>query len=686
MNALKSVKTANSRNANPRQLLALSPLMALMLAACGGGSSSTEPAALAPATPPVSVSPPVTTPPVTTPPAVVTAFCASTPKETLGADDPFYLNSWHLKNTGPTQAVSASNNVGLAGIDANTEPVHNGGLGCTGKGITIAINDSGLELTHEDLAPNIVAGKSFNFLTLADDPSPAIPQLTTDHGTGVAGVAVARGWNGKGSRGTAPFASVVGYVSAEESTPEISYLAYGGRSKAGTSALVTQFGNRTDGVDIFNFSAGADFADVAAFEDDDSLDAQTDAARVGTQTLRAGKGAVYFQSAGNEYISYSGTRRAGGPALAINCATTLGEDAAGLGTFSPFTTMSCASSNHEPNNKPFWYQVAAIHNTGRASSYSSAGAANWITGFGGEFGIDAAALISTDNSGCSTGANNVANTDKGTIEAIIDFATKIVADLFGANPKDPNCNYTGRMNGTSAAAPSVSGVAALILQANPALTWRDVGFIMAKTARKVDADIATGARAATFTANGGTVALALDLPWQTNSAGFNFHNRYGFGLIDATAAVNLAQNYTAPAGRRAANLVKPVAGAIASTPVGTQYTRLERQVAFGEGAAVSGMMRVDLEVTNTLATDLNPGKLQFELVNNATGQVSILMPAFTGWYVGGKTDAIPANGVRKFRFHTNAFYGDSLGGTFTVRVINVGGAVAFTSTMTSYSM
>ena len=684
---MKALKPQRSVALNSRHLLALSPLMVLILAACGGGSSSTPPATLAPTvTPPVSVTPPVVTPPVVTPPAVVTAFCASTPKEALGADDPFYVNSWHLKNTGPTQAVSAASNAGLAGIDANTEAAHNGGLGCTGKGITIAINDSGLELTHEDLAPNIVAGKSFNFNTLSDDPSPAIPQLTLDHGTGVAGVAAARGWNGKGSRGTAPFASLVGYVSATNASPEIDYLAFGGRSKAGTSALVTQFGSRSDGVDIFNFSAGADYADPPTVTDDDSLDAQTDAARVGTQTLRAGKGAVYFQSAGNEYINYNGTRRAGGPALAIHCATTLGEDAAGLGTFSPFTTMSCASSNHEPNNKPFWYQVAAIHNTGQASSYSSAGAANWITGFGGEFGMVSAALISTDNSGCSTGANNVGNEDKGTIEAIADFVNKVVADLFGANPKDPNCNYTGRMNGTSAAAPSVSGVAALILQANPALTWRDVGFIMAKTARKVDADIAIGDRAAAFTANGGTVALALDLPWQTNSAGFNFQNRYGFGLIDATAAVNLAQNYTAPAGRRAANLVKPVAGAIASTPVGTQYTRLERQVAFAEAAAVSGMMRVDLEVTNTLATDLNPGKLQFELVNNATGQVSILMPAFTGWYVGGKTDAIPANGARKFRFHTNAFYGDSLGGAFTVRVTNVGAAVAFTSTLTSYSM
>ena len=82
-------------------------------------------------------------------------------------------------------------------------------------------------------------------------------------------------------------------MSSQEPTPEISYLAYGGRSKAGTSALVTQFGNRTDNVDIFNFSAGADYADPPTLDDDDSLDAQTDAARVGTQTL-ASLGLVPF--------------------------------------------------------------------------------------------------------------------------------------------------------------------------------------------------------------------------------------------------------------------------------------------------------------------------------------------------------------------------------------------------------
>ena len=55
---------------------------------------------------------------------------------------------------------------------------------------------------------------------------------------------------------------------------------------------------------------------------------------------------------------------------------------------------------------------------------------------------------------------------------------KLVANLFGATPKDPHCNYTGTMNGTSAAAPTVSGILALMLEVNPQLSWQDVGFIV----------------------------------------------------------------------------------------------------------------------------------------------------------------------------------------------------------------
>src|SRR4029453_11419415 len=64
---------------------------------------------------------------------------------------------------------------------------------------------------------------------------------------------------------------------------------------------------------------------------------------------------------------------------------------------------------------------------------------------------------------------------------------------------------------------------ALMLEANPALGWRDVQEILLRTARKVD-DASVG--------------------WQTNGVGWHFHPFYGAGLVDAEAAVRMAQTWT----------------------------------------------------------------------------------------------------------------------------------------------
>lgn len=613
----------------------------------------------------------------------------------VGADDPFYANAWHLKNTGPTQVVSALANNGLAGIDARVETVHKGGVGCTGLGVTIAIVDSALEIGHEDLRDNALANQSFNFANNLNDPSPAAKQAKLDHGTGVGGVAVARGWNGKGSRGTAPFASVVGYptvgVTPLASTPAaaMTYLSFGARALAGVQAVVALFGTRADGVGIFNYSAGADYAAPPVVNDDES---QELAAKYGTTNLRAGRGALYFQATGNEYTSMKGMLP-DGTSLDVNCLEVLTADAALLGgTIANPNGISCGNPNQEPGNKPYFYQVAAIHNTGKAASYSNAGAANWITGFGGEFGVEEVAIITTDDSSCASGQNNAENRD--TLFARIGAAiSSLIADLFGsATSKDPACNYTGQMNGTSAATPSVSGVAALMLEANPLLTWRDVGYILAKTARKVDDGIAAGASLPTFTATGAAAGWNLDLPWVTNKAGFNFQNRYGFGLIDADAAVKLAAAFTTPAGRRAAELAT-TDGSAATTAKLNGAGVNTATASFGGSTAVSGAMRVDLTVTNNSGARINPGLLQFEITNTKTNTKSILLPAFTSWYAGGKTNEVPNLGVQKFRFHTNAFYGEALDGSFEVKVIDLsnksgaaGKALDFRPVLTSFSL
>ena len=608
--------------------------------------------------------------------------------------DPLAASAWHLQNTGPSQTVSAlDNSDALAGIDANVASVHQDGAGITGGGITIAIVDSGLEIAHEDLRGNVLEGKSFNFLTNQTDPSPPTtgrdPRFG-DHGTGVAGVAAAKGWNNLGSRGLAPNASLVGYAPLQllNDIPEV--LSFGGAASLvgdddlvdADVALITTFGNRSDGVDIFNYSAGGDYASPQ--QDPTAPDRRTFTAEFGTKKLRAGKGAIYLQAAGNEFMRSSSAQLQKGATLKVDCVKSFAAD----GMLTQFSNaaagLSCLNTNYEPQGQPYFMKVAAIAANGKAASYSNAGTSNWITGFGGEDGVKKPAIISTDDSGCSLGANSTAFEAAITnaYSSLISQFYKLVANLFGRSPNDPNCNYTGTMNGTSAATPSLAGVTALVLEANPTLNWLDVKYILAKTARKVDAGIAAGAQAVTYTPSGATQALTLSEPWVTNQGGFHFQPRYGFGLVDAAAAVAMAKAYSVPLGRRADPVTSAVYGAYhaANMPTAAGNVAVIEQASTFAAGGLSGPIQVDLTLQNTTGRDINPGTLQFELHNSVTGERSIILPAYGAWYVGGKTDLILSDSSQIFRFFSNAFYGNSLAGTWTVKVMLIDGPASESTT------
>src|SRR5690606_1297074 len=78
-------------------------------------------------------------------------------------------------------------------------------------------------------------------------------------------------------------------------------------------------------------------------------------------------------------------------------------------------------------------------------------------------------------------------------------------------------------SGTSAAAPEISGIAALILSANTNLTYRDVQQILIFSARHFSSFV--------------------DPDLTTNAAGFRVSHSLGFGVPDAGHAVQLAKNW-----------------------------------------------------------------------------------------------------------------------------------------------
>jgi subtilisin-like proprotein convertase family protein len=83
-------------------------------------------------------------------------------------------------------------------------------------------------------------------------------------------------------------------------------------------------------------------------------------------------------------------------------------------------------------------------------------------------------------------------------------------------------DYTNDFGGTSSATPTAAGVVALMLDKNPNLGWRDVQEILIRSAFKIK---------------------PTDAGWANNGAGIPFNHNFGAGLIDATAAVSLADGW-----------------------------------------------------------------------------------------------------------------------------------------------
>jgi kexin len=164
--------------------------------------------------------------------------------------------------------------------------------------------------------------------------------------------------------------------------------------------------------------------------------------------------------------------------------------------------------------------IGALNDQGRRASYSEPGANLLVMAYGGE---ECAAHQTTTVDVTGPGGYNNGATSNDPNEPYSDYV---------GNP-----NYTRCFNGTSAATPQAAGAIALMLEANPNLGWRDVRAILATTARKNDPN---------------------DSDWVNNGAGLSVNHNYGFGTVDAAAAVNAARVWQ--------NLPAQITANVASTP------------------------------------------------------------------------------------------------------------------------
>lgn len=119
------------------------------------------------------------------------------------------------------------------------------------------------------------------------------------------------------------------------------------------------------------------------------------------------------------------------------------------------------------------------------------------------------------------GASILVSAPGSNIESVSRIQTNDNGTTFGSDLDD--------VNGTSFSAPIVSGVIALMLEANPNLGYRDVQKILAYSATNIS-DSNTN-----WVING-----AKD--W--NGGGLHTSNDYGFGMVDAHAAVRLAESWS----------------------------------------------------------------------------------------------------------------------------------------------
>ncbi len=344
-------------------------------------------------------------------------------------DEPLFEDQWHLRNTGQFVGSPVQQDlVGVPGEDINVVGAWN--LGVSGAGVVVGVVDSGFQTNHPDLSDNWIPSLSTGFGNNTADP----------HGTAVAGLIGADGNNNFGVVGVAFGAGLVNLdVGTDAGLP-------------GFGAAVLSY--RNDVIDIYNLSLSSSFGtrQVVPLAPDMVI-----ALRNAVQFGRPGPdgtplGNIFVKSSGNDaghdfppaFPGFGVWDNANFEGLnASRYTITVG----GVDHDGTFDNIDGTVTNFPEAGSSVLAVAPTGSNTLNIGLDTGFGSGIWTTDLTGNNGFNQAGLLDGD-------------------------------------PIDPD--FTSRFNGTSASAPIVSGVIALMLEANPNLSWRDVQEILVRSARQND--------------------------------------------------------------------------------------------------------------------------------------------------------------------------------------------------------
>ena len=572
------------------------------------------------------------------------------------AANPLAKHQWYYQNT--SQKAFAGD-FGTTGMDMRVDEVHLAGY--SGKGVGIMVVDDGVEAAHPDL--NIQQQYSYNFNSQTNNSQPT--NSDSNHGTSVSGIIGMKN-NLIGGVGVAPGVRIYSRNFLENTCENCYYTSLGLIDSPSNLAFPDL------PIDIFNNSWGVNSISPLEF---DAFDAEfiDSTAPKG----RNNKGYIYSKSAGNGFRSLKDA----------NCSTARSRG------------LSCQNSAFElQNSHPHFIVTGSYNSLGEASSFSSSGPNLWVSAPGGEFGLWTnrkkvfsdtlgpistqsyihsyyfAGTITTDRPGCSLGYSNendisysdfdygwepIPANNSGAV--LLTPGYENYSQKTGAHQLNQTCDYTSTFTGTSAAAPALSGVIALILEANPDLTWRDVRRILAFTAINDERDQTVAYQPITHSVDLSSSAatnLVIDLAWVENAAGYRHNTRYGFGKVDAWAAVEMAKNY---------HLYPSLSGEY----VQYQFTA-ENADAFTSNEFLQSTS-LELQVDQNLALEYARALVTFNHTNIEKTLLVLTSPHGTKsilhWPIDGDNTSASFDSAA---FGAAGFFGESSIGTWTLTLYDLG--------------